>query len=68
MTDDERRWALGNTNRPERYLRVQTCPFRRPHIGPPGPKYYIELNLARPEDRDTPVCQSPWSWIARQLQ
>ncbi len=63
----ERRWALTNRNAAMRFLRMQVCPFQRPHIGPRRTMYFVELNLSTIDDRERAVCQSPWSWIGRRV-
>jgi hypothetical protein len=64
----ERDWALRKRDSPERFLRMQACPFLRPHVGPPpGTGYYIALSLATRAERGTADCRSPWSWIGRRL-
>lgn len=67
LNADERRWALANRNDSMRFLRMQVCPFQRPHIGPRRTMYFVELNLSTFEDRERAVCRSPWSWIGRRV-
>ena len=67
LNETERRRALTNRDGPQRFLRMQACPFTRPHIGAPGTKYFIELNLATSNDRERAACRSPWSWLGRRL-
>ena len=67
LDEDERRRSRPDPGSPERLLRIQACPFTRPHLGPPGRRFYIHLDLATASDRDTANCASPFSWIARRL-
>lgn len=67
LNADERRWAFMNPNDATRFLRMQICPFQRPHIGPRRTMYFVEVNLSTFDDRERAVCQSPWSWLGRRV-
>lgn len=49
------------------FLRIQVCRWPRPFVGLGAARYFVELNLASPDERTTRACEHGYSWVARRI-